>query len=88
MATEYTQEQVNEMVYTDSKANQKCGWTADNCGKCKSTTNIVNFMGWWCHKCGHFNLLDWSGNHQFPHDNPDFGPTKEQLRIAYENLAG
>jgi hypothetical protein len=71
----YSVEKIQEMAaWTNFQ-----GFTADTCGKCKKTANLLaGGAGWFC-PCGHFNVLPWS-NMQIPHDLPDYGPPRECMR--------
>jgi RNA polymerase subunit RPABC4/transcription elongation factor Spt4 len=60
------------------------GFTADSCGNCKKTVNVICAgPGWICPNCGAFNTQNWSGNAMIPHENPDMGPTRAELQEAY-----
>ena len=50
------------------------GFSAETCGHCKATANVLSDnAGWFC-VCGHYNLQNWS-HHQRPHKQPDYGPS-------------
>ncbi len=64
------------------------GFTADTCGKCRATVNVMaNTGGWHCPNCESFNMQSCSG-HQIPHENPDYGPTRAELEAAYRKRDG
>jgi hypothetical protein len=55
-------------------------FTADQCGHCKMTSNVISGPGWFC-VCGEYNILPWH-NHVIPHENPDLGPSRKKLHAA------
>jgi hypothetical protein len=58
------------------------GFTATTCGNCEATANVpTGLPGWWC-PCGHWNVCDWSGNHQKPHKSPTYGPPAARITKA------
>lgn len=84
--TEGEQSKVDLPSFTAEQIADLCeeqgfnGFTADHCGQCRTTVNVLNNRcGWFC-PCGHFNLLSWSGGFQLPHEAPQHGPSAAVLR--------
>jgi hypothetical protein len=60
--------------------NPNYSFTADACGKCHKTANVICGAGWFC-ECGHYNILPFH-NHFIPHGKPDLGPSRKKIRFA------
>lgn len=54
------------------------GFTAENCGSCKATANVLAGGPGWCCPCGHYNVQSWS-NSQIPHTQPKYGPPQQVI---------
>jgi hypothetical protein len=64
------------------------GFTADTCGNCKATVNVLNDMPGWSCPCGHYNVQSWSSC-RIPHDTPMYGPSRAKILMAYgEEIPG
>ena len=54
------------------------GFTAETCGKCKATANVLGGCpGWFC-PCGHYNCQSWNC-HTIPHAHPTYGPDRQVI---------
>ena len=61
------------------------GFTAETCGSCKATANVLaGNPGWFC-PCGHFNTQSWN-HHQIPHDEPTYGPPHDRIVEAFKDV--
>jgi len=56
------------------------GFTADSCGRCKKTANVLWGAGYFC-PCGHYNILSWYYT-QIPHEAPYYGPSRQVIAGA------
>ena len=65
----------------------KHAFSADTCSKCRATVNTAahNWSGSWFCPCGGFNITCWS-YHQFPHENPTYGPTAQTIKEAAQEM--
>jgi hypothetical protein len=80
-----------EMDYSIEKIREMKQWpgfngfTAESCGSCKATANVLaGGPGWFC-PCGHFNVQSWSG-FQIPHRAPTYGPGQAKILEAYHDV--
>lgn len=84
-----------DLMYSTEKIAEMSTWpyyqgfTADTCGSCKKTANVLaGDPGWFC-ACGHFNVLPFHGS-RIPYDSPDLGPSQEIIkeghRLGKENV--
>ncbi len=60
------------------------GILGDTCSKCSKTANVMPNCGWFC-PCGAFNVLPWSPGMMMPHEKPDYGPTRSEIRAALDS---
>ena len=50
---------------------------------CGATHNLLcGIAGYFCNRCGNYNVLSWFGNYRFTFDWPDFGPSRAAIKIA------
>ena len=71
----YTAPEIREMLRW---ANFN-GFTADSCGKCRKTVNVLaGGPGFFC-ACGHYNIQSWHC-FQIPHERPDYGPAQATIQ--------
>lgn len=75
--------------YTEAEIVEACetrvnfdGFSGETCGSCHKKANVLAGGASWFCLCGHYNAQLIHG-HQFPHEQPDYGPPRDRITQAY-----